>query len=105
MIKNGISVNSFTKFSHKSTFFLRKQIHLEEDCFLFGYLGRFMPEKGFTILIDASLSDRIAVMFKGIIIATIDAVDADRKTIGLWMAGVDSELRIGQSTERRAHRA
>lgn len=47
-----------------------------------------------------ALSDRIAVIYKGTIIATIDAVDADRKTIGLWMAGVDSAEGIGHSAER-----
>jgi len=41
-----------------------------------------------------ALSDRIAVIYKGTIIATIGAADADRKTIGLWMAGVDTGSRV-----------
>ena len=35
-----------------------------------------------------SLSDRIAVMFKGQIIATLDADQASREELGLLMAGV-----------------
>lgn len=38
-----------------------------------------------------SLSDRIAVMFKGQIIDTINADDADKQALGLLMAGVHSE--------------
>jgi ABC-type uncharacterized transport system ATPase subunit len=38
-----------------------------------------------------SLSDRIAVMYKGQIIATLDAEQASREKIGLLMAGVVEE--------------
>ena len=34
-----------------------------------------------------SLSDRIAVMYAGRIVATLDAATADRETLGLLMAG------------------
>ncbi len=37
-----------------------------------------------------SLADRIAVMYKGQIIATLDATQAERATLGLLMAGVTS---------------
>ncbi|HLA07425.1 MAG TPA: ABC transporter ATP-binding protein [Anaerolineales bacterium] len=35
-----------------------------------------------------SLSDRIAVMYRGQIVATVDAKKASREQLGLWMAGV-----------------
>lgn len=35
-----------------------------------------------------SLSDRIAVMYRGEIVATVDRKDASREQLGLWMAGV-----------------
>jgi simple sugar transport system ATP-binding protein len=38
-----------------------------------------------------SLSDRIVVMYKGQIIATLDADQASREEIGLLMAGVTKE--------------
>jgi ABC-type uncharacterized transport system ATPase subunit len=34
-----------------------------------------------------ALSDRIAVMYRGKIVATVDAKDATREKLGLWMAG------------------
>jgi simple sugar transport system ATP-binding protein len=39
-----------------------------------------------------SLSDRIAVMYKGQIIATMDAGEATREKLGLLMAGVTEEM-------------
>jgi simple sugar transport system ATP-binding protein len=38
------------------------------------------------------LSDRIAVMFRGRLLAILDAQDADPETIGLLMAGEESAL-------------
>jgi general nucleoside transport system ATP-binding protein len=38
-----------------------------------------------------SLSDRIAVMFKGRIIKTLEARSATREQLGLLMAGVEKE--------------
>jgi len=35
-----------------------------------------------------SLSDRIAVMYRGQIVATVDGKTASREQLGLWMAGV-----------------
>ncbi|HWP49487.1 MAG TPA: ABC transporter ATP-binding protein [Candidatus Limnocylindrales bacterium] len=35
-----------------------------------------------------SLSDRIAVMYRGHILATVDAKEASREVLGLWMAGI-----------------
>lgn len=39
-----------------------------------------------------SLADRIAVMFRGEIVTIIDAKDATREKLGLWMAGSHPEL-------------
>ena len=38
-----------------------------------------------------SLSDRIAVIYKGQIIATLDAEQASREQLGLLMAGIKEE--------------
>jgi simple sugar transport system ATP-binding protein len=38
-----------------------------------------------------SLSDRIAVMYRGQIIETLDAQDATREGLGLLMAGIRKE--------------
>ncbi len=38
-----------------------------------------------------SLADRIAVMYRGEIVITVDAKDATREQLGLWMAGVQPE--------------
>jgi ABC-type uncharacterized transport system ATPase subunit len=38
-----------------------------------------------------SLSDRIAVMYRGQIVATVNTKDANREQLGLWMAGVQTE--------------
>jgi simple sugar transport system ATP-binding protein len=38
-----------------------------------------------------SLSDRIAVMYRGEIVATVDRKDASREQLGLWMAGVQNQ--------------
>ena len=35
-----------------------------------------------------ALSDRIAVMYRGQIVAVVDAKKATREQLGLWMAGV-----------------
>lgn len=39
-----------------------------------------------------SLSDRIAVMYRGQIVATVDRKDATREQLGLWMAGVEAPV-------------
>jgi simple sugar transport system ATP-binding protein len=36
------------------------------------------------------LSDRIAVIYEGKIMGTMDRAEADRERIGLWMSGVAS---------------
>jgi len=37
-----------------------------------------------------ALADRIAVMYRGQIVATVDAKDATREKLGLWMAGSEA---------------
>jgi simple sugar transport system ATP-binding protein len=41
-----------------------------------------------------SLSDRIAVMYRGEIVATVDRKDASREQLGLWMAGVQDQQTV-----------
>jgi simple sugar transport system ATP-binding protein len=54
-----------------------------------------MRDRGVAVLVVSaeldeimSLSDRIAVMYRGQIVATVDRKDATREQLGLWMAGV-----------------
>jgi simple sugar transport system ATP-binding protein len=54
-----------------------------------------MRDRGVAVLLVSaeldeilSLSDRIAVMYRGQIVATVDRKDASREQLGLWMAGV-----------------
>ncbi|HXF86570.1 MAG TPA: ABC transporter ATP-binding protein [Anaerolineales bacterium] len=54
-----------------------------------------MRDRGVAVLLISaeldeimSLSDRIAVMYRGQIVTTVDAKDASREDLGLWMAGV-----------------
>ena len=49
-----------------------------------------------------SLSDRIAVMYKGKIIATLDAAETTREQLGLLMAGIVSEDAAMDKEEQRA---
>ncbi|NJC95245.1 MAG: heme ABC transporter ATP-binding protein [Anaerolineales bacterium] len=53
-----------------------------------------MRDRGVAVLLISaeldeimSLSDRIAVMYRGEIVATVDRKDATREQLGLWMAG------------------
>jgi len=54
-----------------------------------------MRDRGVAVLLISaeldeilSLSDRIVVMYRGQIVATVDRKDASREQLGLWMAGV-----------------
>jgi len=57
-----------------------------------------MRDRGVAVLLISaeldeimSLSDRIAVMYRGEIVATVDQQEAARETLGLWMAGAHPE--------------
>ncbi|MBU0993973.1 MAG: glycosyltransferase family 4 protein [Proteobacteria bacterium] len=50
VIHNGINVEQFTKANAKD---FSRELDLPEKCFLIGFMGRFMPEKGFRYLVDA----------------------------------------------------
>jgi len=53
-IRNGILISRFiSEDSLQKRERLRSQIGVSEDQILLGYLGRFMPEKGFGVLLDA----------------------------------------------------
>lgn len=53
VIKNGIEIEGFSKKRDMPKGSIRKELNIINDEFLLGYLGRFMPEKGFEDLIDA----------------------------------------------------
>jgi simple sugar transport system ATP-binding protein len=57
-----------------------------------------MRDRGVAVLVISaeldeilSLSDRIAVMYRGQIVAAVDRKDASREQLGLWMAGVQDQ--------------
>jgi simple sugar transport system ATP-binding protein len=57
-----------------------------------------MRDRGVAVLLISAeldeimaLSDRIAVMYRGQIVATVDAKKATREQLGLWMAGAHAE--------------
>jgi simple sugar transport system ATP-binding protein len=58
-----------------------------------------MRDRGVAVLLISaeldeimSLSDRIAVMYHGEIVALVDAKKVTREQLGLWMAGVKPEM-------------
>ncbi len=58
-----------------------------------------MRDRGVAVLLISaeldeilSLSDRIAVMYRGQIVATVDGKTASREQLGLWMAGVQETV-------------
>jgi len=53
VIKNGIAVEQFKTEGKKNNSQLREEFGIRDGCFLFGFLGRFMPQKGFNYLIEA----------------------------------------------------
>ncbi len=52
VLLNGIDLSGYELLSERP-FDLRKALNLNATTFLFGYFGRFMPQKGFDLLIDA----------------------------------------------------
>lgn len=57
-----------------------------------------MRDRGVAVLVISaeldevlSLADRIAVMYRGQIVATVDRKDASREQLGLWMAGIHEQ--------------
>ncbi len=57
-----------------------------------------MRDRGVAVLLVSAeldeimaLSDRIAVMYRGQIVATVDAANVTREQLGLWMAGAHPE--------------
>jgi len=53
IIKNGIEVDGFAEKRQIPKGAIRNEVNIQNNQFLFGFLGRFMPQKGFEYLIDA----------------------------------------------------
>ncbi len=53
VILNGIDLVTFSPESSRLDCSLREKLGIRPDTFVFGFLGRFMPEKGFEYLIEA----------------------------------------------------
>lgn len=52
-VLNGIDLDIVLKKEMDSAFNVRKKLHLADDLKLFGFFGRFMPQKGFLPLLEA----------------------------------------------------
>ncbi|MBZ0154751.1 MAG: glycosyltransferase family 4 protein [Alphaproteobacteria bacterium] len=82
VIRNGIDTGIFDGI-RKGTF--RERMGLNGKTFLIGYLGRFMPEKGFPYLIDAvdilERSGKISGDFRVIAVGSGDYLDWYRKKV------------------------
>jgi glycosyltransferase involved in cell wall biosynthesis len=52
-IPNGIDVRKYATAAHTESDDLRRRLNLANDTVLFGFLGRFMEQKGFLVLLDA----------------------------------------------------
>jgi glycosyltransferase involved in cell wall biosynthesis len=52
-VPNGIDAQRYTAHSGYTTDDLRERLGLDAQPFLMGFLGRFMPEKGFPVLLEA----------------------------------------------------
>jgi glycosyltransferase involved in cell wall biosynthesis len=53
VIKNGIMIEEYTPGISTSNYSLRKKLNLDSEKYLFGFFGRFMPQKGIIYLINA----------------------------------------------------
>lgn len=53
VIPNGVSVDALRRAARSSRAELRRRAGLPDDVTLLGYIGRFMPEKGFDVVVEA----------------------------------------------------
>jgi glycosyltransferase involved in cell wall biosynthesis len=53
VIRNGVSVDLLLKEAPLTGLNVRQKYRIDPDTVLIGYIGRFMPEKGFDVLLDA----------------------------------------------------
>lgn len=53
IIRNGVAVDTLFQESKSSRPGLRARWNIADDVVLFGFMGRFMPEKGFDVLLEA----------------------------------------------------
>ena len=53
VINNGINVEPFLSAQQNAAIDLRQKLHLDNETMIFGFFGRFMPQKGFNYIIDA----------------------------------------------------
>lgn len=74
VIRNGIDTNRFADPAVRD---FRSELALERDCFLIGFLGRFMSQKGFRYLVDAlELLQRQGTVSRRPVILTVSPQDA-----------------------------
>jgi glycosyltransferase involved in cell wall biosynthesis len=52
-VPNGIETEKYARMSPRPDNALRRRLNAGPETVLFGYLGRFMPEKGFPVLLEA----------------------------------------------------
>jgi glycosyltransferase involved in cell wall biosynthesis len=54
LIPNGIDTSRFLNIGAKSRQQMRRLLNIPEDCFLIGTIGRFAPEKGYELFLEAA---------------------------------------------------
>ncbi|MEP7242412.1 MAG: glycosyltransferase family 4 protein [Gammaproteobacteria bacterium] len=74
VIRNGVAVDTLRRESVESAPELRSQPGIEPGVILLGYVGRFMPEKGFGVLVEAvrKLGERADELPRFIVVAVND---------------------------------
>jgi glycosyltransferase involved in cell wall biosynthesis len=74
VIRNGIESDRFADAAVRD---FRTELALENDCFLIGFLGRFMSQKGFRYLVDAlELVQRRGAVSRRPVIVTVSPQDS-----------------------------
>jgi glycosyltransferase involved in cell wall biosynthesis len=83
VIPNGIEISEFSA-PHVSSGKVRGHLGIPDEVFLFGFFGRFMPQKGFDLLIDAI--DQLKSQYNNgsfavLAVGSGDCLDRYKKTI------------------------
>ena len=78
-IPNGIDVAHYAAVKRISHGKIRKTLEIDSNTFLIGYLGRFMPRKGFPILVRAvEIIERQSLISKDYVLVAIGSGDREK---------------------------
>jgi glycosyltransferase involved in cell wall biosynthesis len=93
VIANGIESERFISAIPRN---LRVEFGLEEDCFLIGFMGRFMSQKGFTYLVEAIeyIAQNGSLRRKPIVLAFGEGGFVREEKVALAKRGLDEYFRF-----------